>query len=333
MSREKLLIIKTGYSETLDPELSGTVSLGDVFRSTVLLHAFPQSRYEITWVTDPLAWPLLRGNELIDNVIKINPFTPFHLQRSFFDVVVNLEKDPGICALADSIPAWKKFGFRYDPRTDRIAGHAEAKEAIDIALDPHLKQRLGRNWSEMLFDMVGAQWQGENYVLGHHPRLPVLHDVAFNYRVGSKFPLKSWPTDYWHALGARCEAAGLSVAWQPAQDNVEEIERYIDWIAGCGLLVTNDSLGLHLAIALNKPVVALFGPTSHADVPRHPLLTKVIEPGTADCTPCSARSCVKSRPCMELLSVDSIFEKVQAHHARRSATIRHSEDAIDAIGR
>lgn len=170
MSRERLLIIKPGYSETLDPEVSGTVSLGDVFRSTVLLHAFTRDRYDITWVTDALAWPLLRGNAMIDRVIKINPFTPFHLARDYFDIVVNLEKDPGICALADTIPGWKKFGFRYDPREGRVAGHREAEQALSIAQDPHLKQRLGRNWSELLFDLIGRSWGGGKLCARPSPR-------------------------------------------------------------------------------------------------------------------------------------------------------------------
>jgi heptosyltransferase-2 len=325
MSREKLLIIKPGYSETLDPELSGTVSLGDVFRSTVLLHAFPQSRYEITWVTDPLAWPLLRGNGKIDRVIKINPFTPFHLIHDHFDVVVNLEKDPGICALADSIPGSKKFGFRYDRRNSRVAGHRESEQALYLAQDPYLKQQLGRNWSELLFDMVGERWQGENYVLGHQPAVPVTHDVGFNYRVGSKFPHKSWPMVHWQALETRCATAGLSVSWQFKQDNVEEIEHYIDWIASCGMLVTNDSLGLHLAIALDKPVIALFGPTSHTDVPNHPDLIKLVSSNAADCTPCAARSCVRPDPCMGLISVDTVFESLQAMQARHGRRLHYDE--------
>ena len=330
MSLLKLLIIKPGYSETLDPEVSGTVSLGDVFRTTVLLHAFPQSRYEITWVTDPVAWPLLRGNRMIDHVVKINPFTPFHLTRSYFDVVLNLEKDPGISALADTIPAWKRYGFRYDPRADRIAGHAEAEVALNVALDPGLKQRLGRNWSEMLYEMVGTRWRGENYVLGHYPRVPVTHEVGFNYRVGSKFPNKSWPEQSWKGLELLCRDAGVSVSWQPAQDNVEEIERYIDWIASCGLLVTCDSLGLHLALALEKPVVALFGPTSHSDVPDGAGLAKLVSPGVSQCASCTARVCTSRHPCMGQLSVDAVFERVQAGRSRHRDRVPQTVDGAHA---
>lgn len=40
----------------------------------------------------------------------------------------------------------------------------------------------------------------------------------------------------------------------------------MDWIGSCGTIVTNDSLGLHIALAFNKRVVALFGPTLASEV-------------------------------------------------------------------
>ena len=54
------------------------------------------------------------------------------------------------------------------------------------------------------------------------------------------------------------------------------------------LLVTNDSLPLHLASALNRPTVAIFGPT----VPRFgfgPLsdASRVVEHSDMPCRPCS----------------------------------------------
>jgi heptosyltransferase-2 len=306
MTQQKVLIIKPGYSETLDPEVSGVVSLGDVLRTTVVLHLFPPDEYQVTWVTDAQAWPLLRGINRIHRVIKINPFTPFQLVRGYYDVVINLEKDPGICALADSIPGWRRYGFRFDPREDQAAGHARAEEAFGIANDPRLKQKLGRNWSEVLFQILGHSWQGENYILGHDPTGTPTHDIGVNYRVGAKYPLKIWPQENWAALTRRLEEAGLSVTMQPPQDNVDEIEKYIDWIASCRLLVTHDTLGLHLALALNKPVVALFGPTFESDIPDGDWSVKVRSPEAMDCQPCLAIRCLKDRPCMSALSVDEI---------------------------
>ena len=37
MKKQKVLIIKLGYSETLDPEIGRVPSLGDVMRTTVIL--------------------------------------------------------------------------------------------------------------------------------------------------------------------------------------------------------------------------------------------------------------------------------------------------------
>jgi heptosyltransferase-2 len=58
-------------------------------------------------------------------------------------------------------------------------------------------------------------------------------------------------------------ADGFSVDWQQGLNNLYD---YIDWINSCKKLVTNDSLGLHIALALGKPVVALFGPTNAKEV-------------------------------------------------------------------
>lgn len=38
------------------------------------------------------------------------------------------------------------------------------------------------------------------------------------------------------------------------------------WISSCDYIVTHDSLGLHLALAMKKPFIALFGPTSSHEI-------------------------------------------------------------------
>ena len=50
---------------------------------------------------------------------------------------------------------------------------------------------------------------------------------------------------------------------QPGETTVEN---YINWINSCGTIVTNDSLGLHIALALKKKVIILFGDTNADEV-------------------------------------------------------------------
>jgi heptosyltransferase-2 len=89
--KQRVLILKTGYSETLDPDTSGVVSLGDILRATVVLHAFPSERYEVTWVVDQKGVDLLKGNPCIHRILTVTPFTPFHLMSEWFDIVVNFQ--------------------------------------------------------------------------------------------------------------------------------------------------------------------------------------------------------------------------------------------------
>lgn len=306
-SRQKVLIIKPGYSETLDSEVSGRVSLGDILRTTAILHLFPSSRFHVTWLVDEAGMPVLRQNPAIDRILKINVFTPFHLVREQFDVVINLEKDPGICAMADSISAWRRYGFRLDNRTGVAGAYEHSEDALSIASDPVVKRRSKRSWLNLLFQMLGETYRGQEIILGHRPSVGRAADIGLNYRVGQKFPLKGWPMERWKQV-ERLLAPAFRISWQPQQDNVEQIEDYIDWIASCGLLITNDSLGLHIALALGVPGVAVFGPTCPNDIDDHPNLRKIWAAPAQDCVSCDSITCRKGAPCMPTIDAGEVAE-------------------------
>lgn len=305
--RKRVLILKPGYGETLDPDTSGVVSLGDILRTTVILHLFPPAEYEVTWVVDKAGVALLHNNPYIDRLLVINPFTPHLLLSEWFDIVVNFEKEPGICAVADRVPAWRRFGFRLDPVTHKAKAYDYSDEALSFTTDPAAKRQKGKSWSEVLYEMLGARYAGQPQILGYRPQGQNTHDVGLNHLIGRKFPLKRWPSDHWQALHDRLSANGLSVSWQQGENDLED---YIDWINSCRLLVTNDSLGLHIALALGKPVVALFGPTLASEVSGERLV-RVTPPLDWDCIPCMESCCPQEKPCMAHIAVDTVFDAVQ----------------------
>jgi|TARA_B100000959_G_scaffold109373_1_gene115368 heptosyltransferase-2 len=90
----KILIVKLGYSKTLDPEISRTSSLGDVLRTTVLLHKFKDDH--VSWLVDEHASPLLEENPLIQRILIYDLNSVLQLHHKRFDTVINLEKVPGI---------------------------------------------------------------------------------------------------------------------------------------------------------------------------------------------------------------------------------------------
>ncbi len=88
-------------------------------------------------------------------------------------------------------------------------------------------------------------------------------------------------------------------------------------IARAAVLVTNDSLPLHLATAVGTPIVALFGPTVPAFGfgPRGPR-DRVVEHPSLVCRPCSShgpQTCpLGHHRCMRDLSVESVVAAVAA---------------------
>ncbi|CAK8723747.1 MAG: heptosyltransferase-2 [Candidatus Electronema aureum] len=146
-------------------------------------------------------------------------------------------------------------------------------------------------------------------------------------------PAKRWPSAKYAALARRIAAAtgGLIVIFGTKADQEAAAEitaaageqvlnltgrtnlsQAIACIARCQVFVTNDSGLMHVAAALNTPLVAVFGSTDHiatgpaserAAVIRHSL----------PCSPCLKTHCPQGHlRCMELVSVDEVKKAAMA---------------------
>jgi heptosyltransferase-2 len=296
--KKKVLIIKLGYSETLVPEVSRTTSLGDVLRSTVLLSLFKDC--DITWLVDAQAIPLLKGNPSITRIMPYDMTSVLQLRAERFDCIINLEKVAGVCAFSDSMQCKERFGFSYDPESGSIKACGGSLRALDIR-----KALNTRYWEEVLFEMLGGKWDGEVPTLGYRPRSKVEYDIGFNHHVGTKWPIKAWPADCWTTL-SQLIGRRYSISWQKGLTSLEE---YFEWINSCSLIVTNDSLGLHIGHSLGKSIVALFGPTPSSGVfiKKGVKLTPASRP---DCMPCMSGACVKGITCMRDILPSEVFEAI-----------------------
>lgn len=303
----KVLIIKTGYSETLDPEISQSASLGDVVRSTVVLHPFKDD--DITWLVDNAAYPLIKDNPYIDRVLIWGLDTALQLLFEEFDIVINLEKSPGLCALASKVNAWQRYGFRFNASNGSAEPYRETIDAWQTYSDYDRKRIAGRPWQEVLFEMLGLKWNHESYILGMKPKTDETPwKVGLNYQIGSKWPNKGWTHGNWDSLYSLLLKNGYAPSWQEGDRNLSD---YINWINSCQVLVTNDSLGLHIAIALGKKIIALFGPTCSDEVDLYGLGKKIIAPNNCGFLPCALPSC-KHEPCMAKITVDRVFKEIEA---------------------
>ena len=268
MKQIKILIIKLGYSETLDPEIGKYVSLGDVLRTTPILSALKDkyNNSHISWLVSQEAEPLVYNNKFIDRLLIWDDFVPFQLLSEKFDIVINLEKVSGLCALSDKIEAWNKYGFRFDNQTGNYDGYEQSLKFIDYINQKSIGNTSSNCWQKSLIELLGLKWKKQNYSLGYIPKTKEIYDVGLNYQVGKKWPQKAMPIKKWKKLTKKLDKNNISYSWQEGLNSIYE---YIDWINSCKTIVTQDSLGLHLALALNKKVIALFGPTSSNEVCFH----------------------------------------------------------------
>ena len=141
-------------------------------------------------------------------------------------------------------------------------------------------------------------------------------------------PAKRWPAERFAELAARCSAAG-AVVWvvgtaaerqtaatilraAPAIDLTgrTSLTDVVDLLSAATAAVVNDSGLMHVAAALDLPLVALFGSSSPTFTP--PLSTRatVLE-RDLDCRPCFARTCpLGTLDCLKGIGVDAVFEAV-----------------------
>jgi len=78
----------------------------------------------------------------------------------------------------------------------------------------------------------------------------------------------------------------------------------------CDLFITNDSGPMHIASALNRPLIAIFGSTSQ--ILTGPCNDKAIVINKkVDCSPCFRRNCPKDFKCMQQITTQEIMMKIK----------------------
>jgi ADP-heptose:LPS heptosyltransferase len=79
-------------------------------------------------------------------------------------------------------------------------------------------------------------------------------------------------------------------------------------VSEADVLVSSDSLAMHIGIAQQRPVIAFFGPTSDSEIDLFGLGEKIITP--LECRRCYLPDCEVLPHCMQSISIDSIFNAV-----------------------
>jgi len=87
-----------------------------------------------------------------------------------------------------------------------------------------------------------------------------------------------------------------------------ELAELVGLLGLANLVVTNDTGPAHIAAAMERPTLVIFGPTNPLTTrPFSPFAELLREP--PDCAPCMLRDCPIDHRCMTAISVDHVFER------------------------
>jgi heptosyltransferase-2 len=330
--RQRILIVK------LD-------AMGDVLRTTCLLPALADVHPEgaFTWITRPEALPLLTHNPYLAEAVPLGPETVVMLLTRSFDRVINLDASKVSAGLAAVATSPRKDGFILDPAGNVTPTNESARAWLEMGLFDDLKKKNTRTYQSIMAEILGLNAARSRYVLeltdieweqakaqvddlGVDRGMPI---VGLNTGAGERWPLKQWRLDgYCDLIRRLYEELGVQVlllggpaeryrhefllrnALVPVFDcgNENSLRRFAALVGQCHVLVSGDTLAMHLALALNRRVVVLFGPTSAAEIELYGLGEKIVP--DMECLVCYKGKCDLVPNCMDVISVEAVAHAV-----------------------
>ncbi|MBI5177656.1 MAG: glycosyltransferase family 9 protein [Nitrospinae bacterium] len=151
------------------------------------------------------------------------------------------------------------------------------------------------------------------------------------FHPGARWETKQWSAKQWSALAvAITKKSGLPVVFTGSAGDSAMINSIIAGRTGmfnlagelglvetsallkhCAVMATVDSGPMHIAAAFNRPIAALFGPTSPAKTgPLTQAPCEIVQLGDMDCVPCLKRQCKRNHECMERITPEEVEFRV-----------------------
>jgi heptosyltransferase-1 len=191
------------------------------------------------------------------------------------------------------IPIHKNFNWL--PPRPQIAADVKRKWPSAFNLQP----------STLILLQPGARWENKRWPVNYFSELVRLLAEKFP---GTRFAILGSGDD--KLLGEIISRAAPERCLNLC--GATSLPEMIEWVRLCDLMVTNDTGPMHVAAALGKPLVALFGPTEPRRTGPYGQLENVLRI-ELPCSPCLSSDCTYAKPneCLNAISPATVFERIQ----------------------
>ena len=321
-------------------------AMGDVLRTTPLLHVlkreYPHSF--ITWLTDFPSADLLRHNKLIDRLYIYDTPDLTRLSCESFDLLLSLDKEPRTAALAMKINAKEKRGIGISPEGSVYPLNPEADHYFTLGLSNELKFfKNKRSYQDLVCEAIGYKYLNDPYILEIPKSSRVNAEkryaamglqkedslIGLNTGAGGVFANKNWTPDYYCDLINRVSDTYNIRFILFGGEREKQLNEYIQskvrypvlhpgdlplldfcaMVERCHMIITGDTLGMHIAIGLKVKLLVLFGPTCSQEIDLYGLGEKIVT--TIGCAPCYKQICPETITCMDMIQVDRVIQSME----------------------
>ncbi len=329
-------------------------ALGDVLRTTPILHSIKEKYGEdthITWLTAPNAVSLLENNIFIQKVYQFDFKSVLLLEIEEFDILFNLDKDKPALALAKKVKAKEKYGFTLTKMGNLTTFDKNEQYAHRLGISDKLKKKNIKSYQEIITDLLKLPYSKEyKYILNIPQKEEMIEFLCERYNInrnskiigyvtgaGPKFLTKIWPKDNFIELGlSLIKSKNYTVLLFGAESERElnqeifnifqsklnsslktkiidtccnnTLLEYAALISLCNLIITGDTLGLHLAISLQIPSISFYGPTSASEIDLYETGIKII--ADSECLLCYKKNCDREDFCLSSIKPEEVYKKI-----------------------
>jgi heptosyltransferase-2 len=318
-------------------------AIGDVLRTTSILpplkHKYPVSH--VTWCTRSNAKELFFSNDLVDEVIAIESDAYFRIQSEKFNLTINLDSSKLSSSIASISKAEGKIGYILNEKGFVEATSPAAERWLVMSAFDDEKKKNEKTHQQVMFDILQLTEkvckpilkitdEARSKISSRSTKWGIqkkLFTVGLNIGVGLKWRSKKWPLKRWEELIEQLHKDDYNIlllGGPEEEKQLVELKNKYPFLINtgtdnslmeftaivdlCDVIVTADTLALHIATALEKKIVALFGPTSYSEIDLFGRGIKITD--SEECKCYYNRYCSQAVSCMEKIASEKVYDSL-----------------------
>jgi len=268
---KKILIIKLG-------------ALGDVIRTTPLLvkyrQLYPDAHF--TWVT---LSPSILPKEEIDIIYALDAIAILNISMAEYDIAINLDKEEEACKLLSTVKSREKYGFTWKDGHIDVATPASQHKLLTGLFD-QLSIANTKSYLEEIFEICHLEFNYEPYLINLNHTISdhwkeLMQEkaggkviVGLNTGCGPRWNTRLWSDEAWMSVAEGLKELGLFPVFLGGQledsKNIRmstqtdsyypghfSLEEFIALTNSCDVVITQVSMMMHIATALEKKMILL----------------------------------------------------------------------------